>query len=105
MPFSAFSIHPDSMDERRSLNDRRQQGDRRDSRQGASANDSNKAEVASLRFASPPRKVVNRASRSQVNSRAVAEAAYFRAEKRGFLSGFETQDWLQAEKETLSGME
>jgi hypothetical protein len=31
--------------------------------------------------------------------RMVAEAAYFKAEKRGFAPGFEQQDWLEAENE------
>jgi hypothetical protein len=31
--------------------------------------------------------------------RLVAQAAYFRAEKRGFASGREVEDWLEAEKE------
>jgi hypothetical protein len=29
----------------------------------------------------------------------IAEAAYFRAEKRGFAPGHETEDWLAAEAE------
>lgn len=29
----------------------------------------------------------------------IAEAAYFRAEKRGFAPGFEQEDWLAAESE------
>jgi hypothetical protein len=29
----------------------------------------------------------------------IAEAAYFRAERRGFAPGFEMQDWLQSEVE------
>ncbi len=29
----------------------------------------------------------------------IAEAAYYRAEKRGFASGHETEDWLAAEAE------
>lgn len=29
----------------------------------------------------------------------IAEAAYFRAEKRGFAPGHETEDWLVAERE------
>lgn len=32
----------------------------------------------------------------------IAEAAYFRAEKRGFASGHETSDWLAAEREVDS---
>ena len=31
--------------------------------------------------------------------RLIAEAAYYRAEKRGFTSGSELQDWLEAEAE------
>ncbi len=36
----------------------------------------------------------------------IAEAAYYKAEKRGFEAGFEQEDWLEAEKEitqTLNG--
>jgi len=29
----------------------------------------------------------------------IAEAAYFRAERRGFAAGYETEDWLAAETE------
>lgn len=29
----------------------------------------------------------------------VDECAYFKAEKRGFMGGFELQDWLEAEQE------
>ncbi len=29
----------------------------------------------------------------------IAEAAYYKAEKRGFAAGFEQEDWLEAEKE------
>jgi hypothetical protein len=32
--------------------------------------------------------------------RMIAEAAYFRAEKRGFVGGDMAEDWLQAETET-----
>lgn len=31
----------------------------------------------------------------------IAEAAYFRAERRGFVGGDPVEDWLEAEKETL----
>ena len=31
----------------------------------------------------------------------ICEAAYFRAEKRGFAPGLEAEDWLQAEAEVL----
>jgi len=29
----------------------------------------------------------------------VSECAYFKSEKRGFVSGYEAEDWLEAEKE------
>ena len=32
-------------------------------------------------------------------ARAIAEAAYYRAERRGFEPGLEEQDWLEAERE------
>lgn len=32
----------------------------------------------------------------------IAEAAYYRAEKRGFVPGYEMEDWLEAEKEVRS---
>ena len=32
----------------------------------------------------------------------IAQAAYFRAEKRGFAPGGELQDWIEAEAEVLS---
>lgn len=32
----------------------------------------------------------------------IAEAAYYRAEKRGFMPGFELEDWLAAEREILA---
>lgn len=35
----------------------------------------------------------------QVDKAMVAEAAYYRAEKRGFAPGNELEDWLEAEKE------
>ena len=31
----------------------------------------------------------------------IAEAAYYRAEKRGFTPGLEADDWLQAETEVM----
>jgi hypothetical protein len=34
----------------------------------------------------------------------IAEAAYFRAEKRGFVPGHETEDWLAAEAEIDAGL-
>jgi len=37
----------------------------------------------------------------QERERFVAQAAYYRAEKRGFAPGFELQDWVEAEAEVL----
>ena len=34
----------------------------------------------------------------------IAEAAYYRAEQRGFQPGFETDDWLAAEAEISARM-
>ena len=34
--------------------------------------------------------------------RMIEEAAYYRAEKRGFEPGLETEDWCEAEAEVLS---
>lgn len=34
----------------------------------------------------------------------IAEAAYYRAEKRGFMPGHETEDWLAAEAEVDAGL-
>ena len=31
----------------------------------------------------------------------IAEAAYFRAQKRGFTPGLEAEDWVQAEAEVM----
>ena len=38
---------------------------------------------------------------AQERERVVAQAAYFRAEKRGFAPGCELQDWVEAEAEVL----
>lgn len=32
----------------------------------------------------------------------VAECAYYKAEQRGFLPGYEEQDWIEAEHEMLN---
>jgi hypothetical protein len=37
--------------------------------------------------------------------RLISEAAYYRAEQRGFIEGFELEDWLAAEAEIDSRME
>ena len=38
---------------------------------------------------------------AQERDRLIAQAAYFRAEKRGFAPGCELQDWVEAEAEVL----
>lgn len=38
-------------------------------------------------------------SRTRQHGDQIAEAAYYMAEKRGFVPGYEMQDWLEAEKE------
>jgi hypothetical protein len=40
---------------------------------------------------------------SEPVDRAVATAAYYRAERRGFSPGRELDDWLEAEREISSG--
>ena len=36
---------------------------------------------------------------SEMRHKLIAEAAYYKAERRGFLPGFEAQDWEEAERE------
>ncbi|MEI7868621.1 MAG: DUF2934 domain-containing protein [Candidatus Methylumidiphilus sp.] len=36
---------------------------------------------------------------AEIRNRMVAEAAYYRAEARGFADGYELEDWLDAEAE------
>ena len=38
---------------------------------------------------------------AEERERLIAQAAYFRAEKRGFVPGCELQDWVEAEAEVL----
>lgn len=35
----------------------------------------------------------------------ISEAAYYRAEKRGFMPGLEADDWVQAEAEVMARLE
>jgi hypothetical protein len=51
-----------------------------------------KRPVASLPAELPPSSALERESR-------VAEAAYYRAQKRNFVPGCELEDWLAAEQE------
>jgi len=64
--------------------------------------------VATTEAAPPPRKAAPRATRTAGSRPAVtpdmrrgmiAEAAYLRAERRGFAPGYEEEDWLAAEVE------
>lgn len=48
--------------------------------------------MPNLTFAEPSRWFKNRRTM-------IAEAAYFKAEKRGFAPGSEERDWLEAERE------
>ena len=50
---------------------------------------------------SKPRPPVAEPAESDLQ-RWIAEAAYYRAERRGFEPGGETQDWLAAEAEILA---
>lgn len=50
---------------------------------------------------SKPRPAAQAPSESDLQ-RWIAEAAYYRAESRGFEPGGETQDWLAAEAEVLA---
>jgi len=57
------------------------------------------------RMAKPRLQEIEPASSVQPPSEAqlqswIAEAAYYRAERRGFQPGFEIEDWLAAEAET-----
>jgi hypothetical protein len=42
---------------------------------------------------------------AQDAGRMIAEAAYYRAEKRGFAPGFEIEDWIAAENEVRAQQE
>lgn len=52
----------------------------------------------------PPEAVPTVEARVDVETRRamVAQAAYFRAERRGFAPGHELDDWLEAEREIAS---
>lgn len=57
------------------------------------------------RMAKPRLQEIELANRVQPPSQGelqswIAEAAYYRAERRGFQPGFEVEDWLAAEAET-----
>jgi len=48
---------------------------------------------------SKPQAAPSPALNAQERDKLVAQAAYFRAEKRGFAPGYELQDWVEAEAE------
>lgn len=45
------------------------------------------------------------ASRAALRQAMIADAAYFRAEKRGFAPGHELEDWLAAEMEVANAQQ
>ncbi len=51
----------------------------------------------------PSAEIINASGLEQVSQSAyrtqIEEAAYYRAERRGFSPGYEEQDWLEAERE------
>ena len=47
----------------------------------------------------PQTRTLSAAAEPGERRRLIAEAAYFRAEKRGFVPGHEETDWLEAEKD------
>lgn len=55
--------------------------------------------TASRRASSPLRAGKAPKVDGEVRRAMVAQAAYFRAEKRGFVRGGELEDWLEAERE------
>jgi hypothetical protein len=63
---------------------------------------SNKRAVRAKPVSAPPlksKKMSMPAGAGDQRLSMIAEAAYFRAEQRGFARGFELEDWLQAETE------
>jgi Protein of unknown function (DUF2934) len=51
-----------------------------------------------------PQPIPQRAPSDDELRRMIELAAYYRAEKRGFAPGLETQDWCEAEAEVLARM-
>jgi hypothetical protein len=47
--------------------------------------------------ADPTHRILQSATPGSVRERWIAEAAYYRAHKRGFAPGFALEDWLSAE--------
>lgn len=60
-------------------------------------------ELFQLGLPFPPRALPAQPDQAELR-RMIAEAAYYRAEKRGFASGFELEDWLAAEREILAAI-
>ena len=67
----------------------------------------NGAANAAPRIPVPPTRVVPNTikAESEERHRRISEAAYYRAQQRGFEPGHEEEDWLEAERETDSGAE
>jgi hypothetical protein len=59
------------------------------------------AKTARTEPATPKKSSTRQAKKANpgMRQRMIAEAAYYRAERRGFVSGDTVQDWLEAEKE------
>jgi hypothetical protein len=49
-------------------------------------------------MAGPTRSEYSEMMEEELRAR-IAERAYYRAEQRGFAPGYETEDWIEAEKE------
>ncbi len=99
MAFSSFSINSEMSHERR------RSGESRNNPLDTHMHAVSATATASRRYAVAPEAAAQRVSLSHVFWQLVAESAYFKAEKRGFAPGFETQDWLDAERETQLAME
>lgn len=61
----------------------------------AAAKPANKVEQAKPAVAAPAKQTVS----AEARARMIAEAAYYIAEKRGFIHGHHDADWAQAEKQ------
>jgi hypothetical protein len=69
-----------------------------------------KREVAPAAAAAVVKTAANMAEAAAMPSEAelrelIAQAAYYRAEKRGFRPGLEADDWLQAEAEVMARLQ
>jgi hypothetical protein len=60
---------------------------------------SRKSNVATSSIAAKSDGTTSISSDDAIRRSMIAEAAYYRAERRGFAPGFELEDWLQSESE------